>query len=269
MDILTREGAVERITAMCRSEGQFHIATPNPEMLVEAAKNDSFKTILKNTAMNIPDGIGLVWAMRKKFRCLEVGRKTPETSTLLHHTTSKPLHHTTTKPRIERITGTDLLQSIIVAESRLCPPERIFLLGGAPGIAEKAAEELKRRNPAITEIGTYSGSPKEEDAATIIARIKTFSPTLLFVAYGAPKQDLWIAKNLAKMPSVKIAMGVGGAFDFLAGKRRRAPRWMQNLGIEWLWRRMMEPKRVLRIWRAVVVFPWLFIFYESRNHASD
>jgi len=238
-------------------------------MLVEAAKNESFKTILQNTAMNIPDGIGVVWAMKRKFGGSEV---------LKFGNSSKPPRPTgssgranlqTSKPRIERITGTDLLLSIASANSRLCPPERIFLLGAGPGVAEKAAEELKRRNPAIQEIGTYGGSPKEEEEATIIARINAFSftprssggsgvgSTLLFVAYGAPQQDLWIAKNLAKMPSVKIAMGVGGAFDFIAGKKRRAPPWMQHLGIEWLWRLILEPRRMRRIWRAVIVFPWL------------
>lgn len=223
IDVVSELDAIRHIAGCCRSAGQFHIATPNPEMLVEATKNEEFRKVLQNTALNIPDGAGLVWAMRKG----------------------------------ERVTGTDLLQSITSLESRLCPPERIFLLGAAEGIAQRAAEELKRKNPAIREIDCFSGSPKQSDEADIIQRINAFNPTILFVAFGAPAQDLWIARNLPKMQSVKVAMGVGGAFDFIAGKRRRAPRWMRSMGLEWLWRLILEPRRIKRIWRAVVVFPWL------------
>jgi len=220
--------------------GQFHMMTPNPEMLVEASKNAEFKKVLQNSSLNIPDGVGLVWALRR------VARRGARSST---SQSDVP----------QRITGTDTLLSLLSLQARLCPPERVFLLGSAPGIAERAAEELKRRNPAIKEIGTWSGSPKEDDKEDILRRINAFSPTLLFVAFGAPAQDLWIARNLAKMPSVKIAMGVGGALDFIAGKRKRAPVWMQRAGIEWLWRLILEPRRIGRIWNAVVVFPWLFL----------
>lgn len=233
VDCVTESEAVQRISALCRSAGQFHIATPNPEMLVEATKNHEFKKVLQKTALNIPDGIGLVWAMKKKLSA--------ESSFF------------------ERVTGTDFLQKLASSESRLCPPERIFLLGAAPGIAERAAAALRNLNPAIKEIGSWSGSPRSEDEEDILRRINTFSPSLLFVAFGAPKQDLWIARNLARVPSVKIAMGVGGAFDFLAKRRARAPQWMQKCGIEWLWRLFCEPKRIGRIVNAVIVFPWLLL----------
>jgi N-acetylglucosaminyldiphosphoundecaprenol N-acetyl-beta-D-mannosaminyltransferase len=82
---------------------------------------------------------------------------------------------------------------------------------------------------------------------------------MLFVAFGAPNQELWIARNLAKMPSVKVAMGVGGAFDFIAGKQKRAPQIFRSLGLEWLYRLMREPRRIVRIINAVVVFPFLVI----------
>ena len=289
IDVLTQADAMRRITALCRSGGQFHIATPNPEMLVEASKNAKFKKVLQNTAMNIPDGIGVVWAMRRAMfsssdsavlfeQAMPQHRESRSGASSMLLDSSPAAADSSLEENVDcaaadssleeninsleknmpqRVTGTDLLQGIASANSRLCPPERIFLLGAGPGVAEKAAEELRRRNPAIQEIGTYGGSPREEKEATIIARINACSSTLLFVAYGAPQQDLWIAKNLAKMPSVKIAIGVGGAFDCIAGKKRRAPRWMQHLGIEWLWRLILEPRRMRRIWRAVIVFPWL------------
>ncbi len=230
VDTLSAREALERIAGYFRMPGQFHVTTPNPEMIVEAKKNEAFRNVLQKTALNIPDGVGLVWAVRRR--------------------SSSP---------VERITGTDTLLALAAANARICPPERIFLLGAAPGVAERAAEKLKERNPAIRDIGTYSGSPRLEEEAEIIRRINAFSPTLLFVAFGAPKQDLWIARNLSKMPSVKVAMGIGGALDFIAGKRKRAPRWMRHIGIEWLWRLILEPRRALRIWRAIVVFPWLVL----------
>jgi len=263
VDAVSQQEAIRCIVQFCRSAGQFHIATPNPEMLVEASKNPEFKKVLQNTAMNIPDGAGLVWALRRGMR----GRRSDRGDS---SRTSVPSLTSVPPPTsVVRLTGTDLLQKITTSESRLCPPERIFLLGAAPGVAEKAAVELKKRNPAIRDIGTWSGSPSVEDEAEIIRRINTFSFTprssggsggghiLLFVAFGAPKQDLWIARNLKKLPSVKIAMGVGGALDFLSGRKKRAPRWMQAIGIEWLWRLILEPRRVGRIWNAVVVFPWM------------
>lgn len=159
-------------------------------------------------------------------------------------------------PKPIRITGTDTLLHLCSTDSRICPPERIFLLGAAPGVAERAAEKLKENNHLL-EVGTFSGSPKPEDEEEIIEKINAFSPTLLFVAFGAPAQELWIARNLPKLNTVKVAMGVGGAFDFISGKRKRAPKWMQKMGCEWLWRLVLEPRRFKRIWNAVIVFPWM------------
>ena len=163
---------------------------------------------------------------------------------------------------IERVTGTDILQDICSSSSRLCPPERVFLLGAAPGIAEKAGDILKERNPSLVISGTHCGSPKPEDEEEIITRINSSQPTLLFVAFGAPAQDFWIARNLSKLSTVKIAMGIGGAFDFIVGKQKRAPRFMRRIGLEWLWRLILQPSRIRRIWRAVVIFSWLTLTYK-------
>ena len=230
IDAITRNDAIRKIGGFFRASGQYHIATPNPEMLVEAHKNAPFKTILQNTSLNLPDGVGLLWAAKR--------------------VSSKLLP--------ERVTGADTMEHLCSSEPRICPPERIFLLGAAPGIAEKAAKILKERNHLLKDIGTFSGSPKEEEE-DIIERINSFKPTLLFVAFGAPAQDLWIARNLKKLNTVKVAMGVGGAFDFIVGKQKRAPRFMRKMGLEWLWRLILQPRRIVRIWRAVVVFPWMVI----------
>ncbi|MBI2117865.1 WecB/TagA/CpsF family glycosyltransferase, partial [Candidatus Peregrinibacteria bacterium] len=94
-------------------------------------------------------------------------------------------------------------------------------------------------------------------------------PRLLLVAFGAPEQDLWIDRYLSAMPSVRVAMGIGGTLDFLAGVRKRAPALVQKLGFEWLWRLLNEPWRLRRIWNAVVVFPWLVVRYGRENPKSE
>ena len=153
----------------------------------------------------------------------------------------------------ERITGTDLMQSICAMSCEKKIP--IFLLGAKPSVAEKAQRALEIRYHGIRIVGTFSGSPSEDDFPAIQAAIAEAQPEILFVAYGSPAQELWIAKHLHELKSVKIAMGVGGAFDFISGVRKRAPAWMQKLGLEWLYRLAQEPSRIKRIWNAAVKFP--------------
>ena len=93
----------------------------------------------------------------------------------------------------------------------------------------------------------------------IIQEIAASNSDILFIAYSPPKQEKWIVENLGKMPLIKLAMGVGGAFDFIAGQIPRAPKILRIIGLEWLWRLIQEPRRVKRIFKAVVVFPWLVI----------
>jgi N-acetylglucosaminyldiphosphoundecaprenol N-acetyl-beta-D-mannosaminyltransferase len=119
--------------------------------------------------------------------------------------------------------------------------------------------ELKQRNPSINVVLTMSGSPDEQGTIDILKRVTETSPHFLLVAFGAPKQDLWIDRFITHMPSVRVAMGVGGTFDFLAGTRKRAPTWLQRIGLEWLWRFVQEPSRYRRMWNAVVVFPFMVL----------
>ncbi len=221
VDAVTRSEAVSRIGDMLRSNTQHHVATPNPEMLVEASKNKQLFAVLQQTALNVPDGTGLLWAARR------AGTPLPQ-----------------------RVTGVDVMTDLCRANNG-----PVFLLGAIPGIAEHAADALRKSNPTLVIVGTFAGSPRPEHEQEIISMVNASGATLLFVAYGAPKQELWIARNLARMPSVRVAMGVGGAFDFLSGVRKRAPSWMQQWGLEWAWRLLQEPHRLGRILVATVVFP--------------
>ena len=126
----------------------------------------------------------------------------------------------------------------------------IYLLGAAKGIAQETAQTLRTRFPTLRVVGTYGGTPALEEDDEIVQRIRRANPQLLFVAYGAPRQEKWIARNLSRL-QVPVAMGVGGAFDFISGEARRAPSWVQRLGLEWLHRLALQPWR----WRRMTALP--------------
>lgn len=156
-----------------------------------------------------------------------------------------------------RVTGTDLM--IRLCELASQRGYSVFLLGGEGGVAEEAAKRLKKQFANLNIVGTYEGDFPEG--------IKTAD--FLFVAYGAPKQEKWIAQNLSKIP-VRVAMGVGGAFDFIAGKKKRAPLVLRRLGFEWLWRLIQEPQRLPRILNATIKFPFLVFLHKlSQTHAKQ
>ncbi len=229
VDPVTPEEAIAVLKGFLSDGEQHHVMTPNNEMLVEASGNRAFADVLRSSSFNLPDSTGLLWAARR------TGQQLPA-----------------------RVTGVD---TVIRLCSELGQDQKVFLLGAAPGVAEKAAEALRRKHPALVIAGTHSGSPSDTDAPAIIQTINTSGASILFVAFGAPAQDMWIHRYLTDLPSVKVAMGVGGTFDFLAGMQKRAPLWMQNLGLEWLWRFIRQPSRAPRMWKALITFPWLVSRY--------
>jgi len=123
----------------------------------------------------------------------------------------------------------------------------VYLLGAGVGVAERAADALRKRAPSLRIAGTYAGSADEESAA----RVAAAAPGVVLVAYGMPKQERWIARHLASLPSVRLAIGVGGVFDQLAGIQRLPPDLVHRLGLEWLWRLANDPAR----WRRQRVLP--------------
>lgn len=235
-DPLLPAEAVARIRAMLAGSARCQVATPNNEMLVEAARNEPFRSLLSRTALNLADSTGVLWA-------------------------SRWMEH----PLPSRVTGVDTVTALCATLDESTP---VFLLGGKEGIAWHAAAALRAANPAIKIVGTRSGSPKDDDAPGIVDMINASGAKLLLVAYGAPAQELWIDKHLREMPSVRVAMGIGGTFDFLAGAKKRAPGWMRSIGFEWLYRFIQEPSRYKRMWRAVVVFPLLVLTREGVPRGS-
>ena len=231
-DQVTMENAINlvinRLIKTDRQENKpLFIATPNPEMLLEANANPHFKKILQITDLNIADGFGIILASKL-----------------------------TKNPLKSRVTSIDLLQKIC---EQAPAGTKIFLLGAMPGIAEKTAKILKQQSPQIKIAGTYSGSPSESEEILIRGLINKSGAEILFVAFGSPKQELWLDRNLAGLNQLKIAIGVGGAFDFVSGNRQRAPRWMRKIGLEWLFRVIIEPARLGRIFNATIKFPLVFL----------
>ncbi len=229
MDNLAMEEALQKVEDFLKDGQQHYIVTPNPEFLIEAQKDKKFKKILNQADLAMPDGIGLIFASWFLLQPLK-----------------------------QRIAGTDLMERVCQrAASRKWP---VFLLGDKEdGLVEKTAGKLIKKYPGleINSLNKILGCFKEKITESV--SLVENRPAVLFLALGAPKQEKWIARNLRKMPSVKLAMGVGGAFDFISGQVPRAPKFLRAIGLEWLWRLFCQPWRIKRIFKAVIVFPCLVI----------
>lgn len=225
---ITRQQTVGWVKQAMRSTRLHQIATTNPEFVMKAQQDAEFHRVLWQADLCIPDGIGLIWAARWLKR-----------------------------PLPERVPGSELVYLLAAAAAQ--EGWRLYLLGAAPGIAEEAAAIFQTRYPGLTIAGTYAGSPAPEENEAIVQRINQSQAGLLFVAYGAPRQDKWIARNREALSTVRVAIGVGGSLDFVTGKSIRAPRWVQNLGLEWLHRLYHEPWR----WRRMLALP-RFVWQVAR-----
>ena len=195
------------------------VCTVNPEFIMTARRHPAFAQALAAADLCTPDGVGVLWAARLAGVRLN-----------------------------ERVTGSDGIHRI--CEQAALQGWRIFFLGAAPGVAERAAAELSRLYPGLPVAGTYGGSPADTDWPQIRQRLADAPADLLFVAYGHPRQDLWIHQHKEELP-VAVALGIGGAFDFVAGITPRAPHWLRRLGLEWLYRLARQPWR----WRRMAALP--------------
>jgi N-acetylglucosaminyldiphosphoundecaprenol N-acetyl-beta-D-mannosaminyltransferase len=200
--------------ASCRQ-----ICTVNPEFIMDARCDPAFASVLQQADLCVPDGVGVLWAARLQ-------------GVALH----------------ERVTGSDGIYRICARAAER--GWRVFLLGAASGVAERVASSLQAHYPGLVVAGSYSGDPSAAAWPEIERRLRAAQADILFVAYGHPHQDFWIAQHRAELPA-KVALGVGGAFDFVAGVTQRAPSWLQQLGLEWLHRLIRQPWR----WRRMSKLP--------------
>lgn len=195
------------------------ICTVNPEFVMRARRDPEVAMALRNADLCVADGVGIVWAAQ-----------------LLR------------APLRERVTGSDGIYQICERAAR--EGWRIYLLGAAPGVAQQAAQRLRALYAGVEIVGTHSGTPAEADWPDIHQRLWEARPDILLVAFGHPKQELWIDQHRKELPTA-VAMGMGGTFDFVAGITVRAPHWMRQLGLEWLHRLIQQPWR----WRRMLALP--------------
>jgi N-acetylglucosaminyldiphosphoundecaprenol N-acetyl-beta-D-mannosaminyltransferase len=194
--------------------GHHLIATVNPEFVMRARVDHEFARVLESADLCLADGSGVVWAARRQGCTIK-----------------------------EPVTGVDLIPPLaaLCARRRL----RLFLLGAAPGVADELASRLKAAEPSL-EVAAHSGSPDPSSDAESLALIHSHGSHVLLVAYGAPGQELWIDRVSSRL-GVAVAIGVGGAFDYLTGRVPRAPAWMRRAGMEWLFRLVRQPWRIRRM----------------------
>jgi N-acetylglucosaminyldiphosphoundecaprenol N-acetyl-beta-D-mannosaminyltransferase len=217
IDQLDLDQAVERITDFLWSGRPHQVVTANLDFLSIAERNAEFRQTINDADLAVADGMPLVWLSRLRGQ-----------------------------PLPERVTGVDLVDACCgIAEDT---GHGVFLMGAGPGVPQAAAQRLLERHPGLRVVGTYSppmGPLRRKEDARMVRMIQDAQPGFLFVALGAPRQDLWIRSHLAEL-NVPVAMGVGCVFDLLAGVSNRAPEWMQTGGLEWAYRLAREPRRLWR-----------------------
>lgn len=238
VDNLAKNEALAQAAQFLHSSDQHLIFTPNPEMLVDAQTDTYFQEVLNKGNLNLCDGKGIQLVATEK---------------------------------IERITGVDFMIDLCGMAQK--EGMSVYLLGsGFQDVVEKCKHELQKQFPGLKIVGTHPGlklanlptgqleynTTQNDD---ILNDIIFSSPDILFVAFGHGKQEKWMYENLPHLPSVKIAMGVGGAFDYISHKIKRAPQWMRSIGLEWLYRLITQPQRIKRIYKATI----LFFYYTKKS----
>lgn len=226
---VTYDEALEWMAAWVVQGGAHQLATVNPEFVMAARRDAAFRAVLEQADLCLPDGVGITLAARYMGR-----------------------------PLRERVAGVDLVERLAARAAQT--GWRLFFLGAAPGVAERAAEVLCARNPGLVVCGTFAGSPATEEEAHIVRRVQAARADVVLVAYGAPAQDVWIARNLA-CTGAAVGIGVGGVFDYVSGAVPRAPAWARRLGLEWLVRLVRQPWR----WRRQLALPHFVLLVLLRK----
>lgn len=208
------DAALNRIEQLVDAGGDHLVATVNPEFVMRAGVDHEFARVLESADLCLADGTGVVWAARRQGCKIR-----------------------------EPVTGVDLIPPL----AALCARRnfRLFLLGAAEGVATELATRLRAEHPGL-EVAAHSGSPAISSDAQTVAIIAGYRPQVLLVAYGHPNQELWIDRMRSSL-GVEVAMGVGGAFDYLTGRVPRAPAWVRRGGLEWLFRLIRQPWRIRRM----------------------
>jgi N-acetylglucosaminyldiphosphoundecaprenol N-acetyl-beta-D-mannosaminyltransferase len=214
---LTLPQTLDLIDAWIADRTPRYVITANVHYAMLVANDPRLGPVTRGAALVLADGMPLVWAARGRLP--------------------------------ERVAGSDLVPALCRRAAER--GHRVFLLGASPGVAEQAAANLIARFPGVTIAGTLAPPFREltaAETAELIATIRSAMPDLLFVAFGQPKGEVWVAEHFREL-GVPVTMQVGATLDFLAGRVARAPRWVQRIGLEWAYRLLREPRRLMgRYW---------------------
>ena len=208
------EQAVSRACEMISGGEKAYVVTPNPEIVWMCRRDDELSAAIGEAALVLPDGIGIILGAKILGTPLACGR----------------------------VPGIDFVAVLFEKMAGFCG--RVFLFGGKPGVAEEAGLRLSEMYPGLVIAGTTDGY--FDDDGPIVERINAAKPDLLLVCLGAPKQELWMAKNVGLL-SVPLCAGLGGSLDVFAGNVKRAPVFFQKLGLEWFYRLVCQPSRIKRM----------------------
>ena len=212
-DRLTLPETVDRMFAMVERHEPGWVCTVNVSVLMMMRSDPSLQTFVDAAAVTVADGQPLVWCSGR------FGSKLPE-----------------------RVTGIDLIEA--AAARAGATGRRLFLLGASTDVVERVADSLRARHPRL-EVGCADGYFGSHEAPEVADRIRAFGTDVLFVGMGVPRQERFIAEQWGRLGPA-VAVGVGGSFDVLGGLRRRAPRWVQTIGMEWAFRLAQEPRRLFK-----------------------
>lgn len=232
LDALDADAATDAILTFARERRGAQIVTLGTEMVVHAQRDAKYRAVVNGCALSLCDTVGLLAVARSRGADLR-----------------------------ERVTGVELIDHLCARAAK--EGIRVFLFGGAPGVAEEAARELQRRYPGLHIAGTRNGFFKPEESAQIAAHIRESGAHLLFAGMGFPRQEYWLAEHLAET-GCGAGIGVGGSFDVISGKVERAPERWRKLGLEWLYRLVKEPHR----WRRQLALPHFVLLVAGERVRS-
>ncbi len=238
IDTVDKPAALSKVADFLASGQGNMVFTPNPEMLVDAQKDSYFKEVLNAGDLNICDGRGISLVAKEP---------------------------------VERIAGVDFMMDVCELAAR--ENKSVYLLGsGSDQVLKECKNKLLQKFSTLKIVGMHPGIEIANDFTfdtekndAVVDDIILSAPDILFVAFGHKKQEKWIYGFLPELPSVRVAMGVGGSFDFISGKVKRAPATVRRLGLEWLYRLIREPKRIKRIFKATIIFLYAHRKY-SKTH---
>jgi N-acetylglucosaminyldiphosphoundecaprenol N-acetyl-beta-D-mannosaminyltransferase len=265
IDGVTLNQAVVAIENAIKQKQPSQVVTVNPEFVMLAQKDDQFKQLINTSYLALADGIGLIWAaeyLARRPRSSAPGLISLEAVARALWVGLLVVAWPSARTQVpERVTGVDLSYQLAILSAN--KPYSLFLLGEKDGIGQLVKRRLEQQIPGVRISGTFAGDGSLSGDEQTHQAVAAAAAQVVLVAYGAPKQEYWIKRHLPTLPST-VAIGVGGTFRYLSGQSRRAPRWIQVIGGEWLYRLLLEPWR----WRRQRALP-AFVVAVIRQYVQQ